>query len=190
MSLAPILQHHSSPARISVQQGPAQLRMSQPQGQLSVSAAPASLEISHSDPRLSIDSSAARASMKYFSMLGLLDEISRISKQKGAAGVGTIVSDGLAYQGVENGGGAIKSVARSKMFDNKQFGVVLMPSVPPRISYTPGQVRINASASAARVQFQPQRPMISVEPQDTSVSFSAPQLSFSLPGAAGLDLRA
>ncbi len=190
MSLAPILQHHSSPARISVQQGPAQLRASQPQGRLSISTTPAALDIRHVDPQLSINSSAARASMKYFSMQGLLGEISRISKQKGAQGVGTIVSDGLAYQGVENGGGAVQSIARSKMFDNKQFGVVLMPSVPPSISYTPGQVSINASASAAQVQFQRQAPMISVEPQRTSVSFSAPQLSFSLPGSAGLDLRA
>ncbi|MCC7477221.1 hypothetical protein IT575_02085 [bacterium] len=190
MSSIPVLRHSSSPAQLSVRQQPARLSVQQPQGNLSISSGSASLEIQHREGSLRIDSTAARASMKYFSMLGLLGEIGRISKQKGNAGVSNIVAEGRACQAIENGGGAIQAQARAAMFDNKQWGVVLMPGVPPSISYTPGSVEISARAGSTQVQFRRQAPIINVEPQRPSISFSAAQLSFSLPGPVGLDLRA
>jgi hypothetical protein len=168
------------------------MSVSQPKGQLSIQSRPASLQVQSTPGQLNIDSTAARASMKFYSMLGLLGELVAYSGRQFERGLGDRVAAGSQLQAIEGGGNAVASLARERMFvdmNDRQFSVALMPSTPPVVSYSPGSVNISASSSPPQVQFQAQRPMIDIQAQKAEINVSRPQLRMSQDGV-GLNIVA
>jgi hypothetical protein len=185
MPLAPILQHSASPARLTLQRTPARLSVEQRPAEMNVDSSGGGIEISHLPGQLSIDSSAARASMNYYSMLGLLGELVDYSGRQFERGISDMLAAGEQLQAVEAGAGAISALARERMFvdlNDRQFNIGLIPSTPPQVSYRAGTLSVRARGSAPRIQFRRSPPMISVEPPSTQVSVSRPQLRIGLDG--------
>lgn len=189
----PILQHSSRFAQLNVRQHAAQLSVQQRPAQLNVSRTGSSLNIQSTPGQLSVDSTQTRASMHYYTMLGLLGELVGYTQRQYNRGVSEIVADGAQFQSIEHKGNPIASVARERMFvdmNDREFRVGLMPSVPPSISYSPGSVSIQVNPGSTQVQIQSSAPMINVEPQRAEISVQPGQLQMNAPPPAAIDLLA
>jgi Family of unknown function (DUF6470) len=169
----PQLEHSSSPGRISIAQQPARIRIEKSRPSIQIEHGDNSIRIDSIPGRLDIDSTAARQSVGYYTPMAFGDEIVAYSLRQASRGISDKASEGDQKAAVGSGGNPIASIAFQRQFldtRDRQFVIAFVPKVPPRISYTPRQMSINATYTPPRVQIDYNQPMISTEPASISIS--------------------
>ena len=169
----PQLEHTSSPARISITQQSARIRIEKSRPSIQIEHGDNSIHIDSIPGRLDIDSTAARRSVGYYTPMAFGDEMVAYSLRQASRGISDMAGEGDQKAAVSRSGNAVASIAFQRQFldtRDRQFVIAFVPKVPPRITYAPRRMSINATYTPPKVQIDYNQPMISTEPASMSIS--------------------
>jgi len=132
--------------KIGIQTTPSKLEIRTQNASLEYTLEHPRIEITSSKPQIRIDQTEAFASAGLKSVFRLTKEAAQRGMQMSLEAIGNFAAEGSMLAAIENGGNPIAQIAKNNAYTQKQFGMVTMPSVPPKIDLIPGDVRINVPA--------------------------------------------
>lgn len=106
----------------------------------------AELTVTSTPSRLTVDTTQGREEIGYFAPTPLARQRSAHALRSAERAVATTVSDGYRLATPNSGPAMIPRLAFEHAvlsYREQQFGLAFVPKSPPRISYTPGETRIN-----------------------------------------------
>ncbi|RUL54185.1 DUF6470 family protein [Lysinibacillus antri] len=145
----PKLQLQSTNAQIGLNiQKPIQ-EIKQPQANLDLQQPQAKMSIETTKSKLSIDSFEARESMDFKNSRSRTAEIAQQSKQEGLEGIGRRAQEGQELMNIQNGGNPIAEQAKRR----------------GRQPYSSINIKFIPQADSVKINFEPAKVDIQVEPQ-------------------------
>ncbi len=136
------LQYTISYARIGIRTQNAQLNMQTQNARLEITSEKPLVKMTSSKPQLIIDQRECFASSGLKSYSELTQEAANRGRQQALEFIGKEASDGNLLAAIERGGNPLAQIAKRDAYPQKQFGMVSMPSAPPKIDYIPGELKI------------------------------------------------
>ncbi|QHE63201.1 hypothetical protein FHE72_20925 [Rossellomorea vietnamensis] len=177
----PQIRLQSTSAALSILTTPGRMDIKQPPAELDIQQPGAKMGIERTPPKLTIDQTEARADMDLKSVRRRIEEYSQQGYEDWLTGLARVAQDGDELMMIENGGGAIASQAKRNSEDPMyEFNIGWIPSAGSvKISYNPGNVKINV---------EPQKVVNHSRPQNPNIQYTAAQVDVSLKRYADLQI--
>jgi len=107
---------------------------------------PGRLQLQHSFGTLTIDSTQPRREMGYYGFTEFVSQNTAYAQRQVQRGIADTVAAGDALLRIENGGNALRSLARQRAAVREQDTQIVlgfMPLSPPAVRFIPGTLRID-----------------------------------------------
>lgn len=167
----PQIRIQSTPAKIEITTRPGELSIEQSSGDLQIEQPKATLNITRIPGKLTIDQTQAREDVDLKSVRRRIEEAAQLGKQDLLAGIARRAQEGEELMKIENGFGAIASIAkRNSEGPKKEFNIGFLPRAGSvKISYDPGKVDVQATPNKPVITYTINKPIIDFQPGEVKV---------------------
>lgn len=151
------------PGVMGLEKKPLALKIESPPAGFRLQQTSAGVEISKDWPAIKIDQTEMRASMGYKGFVRLEKDNARRAREIASAGIVAKSKEGDTLGRIEKKGNPIPAMAASSAWPGeRETNIGLMPSVPPKISFT-GGMKTKFVPGDLQVDIQPNLPQIQVQ---------------------------
>jgi hypothetical protein len=167
----PQIRIQSTPTKIEMSTTKGELSIEQPKGDLQIEQPKANMNITRIPGKLTIDQTQARADVDLKSVRRRIEEAAQLGKQDLLAGIARRAQEGEELMKIENGFGAIASIAkRNSEGPKKEFNIGFIPKAGSvKISYDPGKVEVNATPNMPIIKYAINKPIINFYPGKVNI---------------------
>ncbi|KUO74764.1 MAG: hypothetical protein APF77_10905 [Clostridia bacterium BRH_c25] len=159
-----MIQISTRQALIGIESTAAKINISQPHADMQIESKQAVLDIHTEHVRVQIDQRQCFNEVGLMSNSALLDNAAQQGEQAVMEAISKAASEGDSLAAIENGGGAIASIAYSNSFHEVDYNIVSMPRSRPSIEILGGTIDIKIDDGYVNLQITASKPEIDYQP--------------------------